>query len=90
MHIPTKLGHENEVDLTKEHEKAVEQVGHINEQIRIYNNIVDNVKNNRFNKLDELTVSQQYTAEQYNTYFNELSNKYDDVIGKINEINDFI
>lgn len=90
MHIPTKLGHENEVDLTKEHEKAVEQVGHINEQIRIYNNIVDNVNNNRFNKLDELTVSQQYTAEQYNTYFNELSNKYDDVIGKINEINDFI
>lgn len=90
MHIPTKLGHENEVDLTKEHEKAVEQVGHINEQIRIYNNIVDNVKNNRFNKLDELTVSQQYTAEQYNTYFKELSNKYDDVTGKINEINDFI
>lgn len=90
MHIPTKLGHENKVDLAKEHEKAVEQISRINEQIKIYNSIVDSINNNRFNKLNELTVSQQYTAEQYNTYFKELSNKYDDVIGKISEINDFI
>lgn len=90
MHIPTKLEHENKVDLAKEHEKAVEQISRINEQIKIYNSIVDSVNNNRFNKLDELTVSQQYTAEQYNTYFKELSNKYDDVIGKMSEINDFI
>ena len=90
MHIPTKLGGKNEIDLTKEHEKAVEQIGRINEQIKIYNSIVESVNNNRFNKLNELTVSQQYTAEQYNTYFNELSSIYDDVTGKINEINDFI
>ena len=90
MHIPTKLEHENKVDLAKEHEKAVEQISRINEQIKIYNSIVDSVNNNRFNKLDELTVSQQYTAEQYNAYFKELSNKYDDVIGKMSEINDFI
>lgn len=91
INVPTKLEiKHNKEDLQDLYNTANDQVQLINQQIDIYNSVVDNLKSDRYQHIDRIIFVEQPSEQLYKDYIEQLTNTYNSIINNINEINDLI